>query len=549
MARTSKIILSKGIKLDKSYKQVLSLTETNFLNLLISNDHLVSSKSDYSFIRERGSIKVQETYSQCLKANYMAFQNPDYSNKWFFAFIDKVKYLSDSATEIYYTIDVWSTWFDYWDPKTCYIIRQHATTDVIGDNTVPEKLEHGGYVLNTSAAIDDFNDYAYIVVLSGTLAQQTPTVHYINMGGVVMNGFVYACQTAAGVDTLVQQAVSHSPQIDVLAVYMIPECIIPANVQQEDLSLISWSSPKTNFKKVMSRPTSLDGYTPVNKKLLTYPYQYCLFNNLNGASNILYFEKSGKLSGVSGLEDGAIYIRWWGVPSIGCSVLAVPCYYKGNAISMIDGLVLGKYPVLGWSEDAYTNWLTQNSVNNAVNWAKVGLQVVGGVATAGIGGALTATGAGAGLGAGMIATGIGGVANAGLGALETGIEYYKHSLEPDSYQGNINAGDIMTCTGSMGFDFSAMSISYEWAERLDKFFTRFGYAQNKVMYPNLLHRANYNFIQIAKDSTTAYSNNHNNICVPADDLESINNIFRNGVTVWNNHTNFGDYSVANGITS
>ena len=65
----------------------------------------------------------------------------------------------------------------------------------------------------------------------------------------------------------------------------------------------------------------------------------------------------------------------------------------------------------------------------------------------------------------------------------------------------------------------------------------------------LINQLNYNYIQISKDSTTAYSNNHNNICVPAGDLELINNIFRAGVTVWNNHTNLGDYSVANGITS
>ena len=73
--------------------------------------------------------------------------------------------------------------------------------------------------------------------------------------------------------------------------------------------------------------------------------------------------------------------------------------------------------------------------------------------------------------------------------------------------------------------------------------------QNAIQYPNMLHRENYNYVQIAKDSTTAYSNNHNNICVPATELESINNIFRSGVTVWNNHDNFGDYSVSNNITS
>lgn len=546
--RNSKLILSKGIKLDRSYKQVLSYTETQLLTLMLDSSHLVSSQNNYNFLRETGTIKVSETYANCLKANYMAFQNTDYSGKWFFAFIDKVKYLSENSTEISYTVDIWSTWFDYWNPKTCYILRQHAVTDGIGENTVPERLEHGEYVLNGSSSLDEFNQYGYIVILSGTLAEQTPTVRYISMGGAVVNGFAYAMANPRGVNDIVKEANEHSPQIEVLAVYMIPGILIPSNTVQEDGSLISWDSPKTDFQKVLSRPTSLDGYTPVNKKLLTYPYQYCLFDNLNGSSNVLFFEESGHLDGVTGLEDGAIYIRWWGVPTIGCSVLAVPCYYKNKAISMVDGLVLGKYPVLGWSGDAYTNWLTQNSVNNTANKIKKGLEVVGGLGAGAVGIGMMATGVGGETGFKLATIGGALIGNAGMDALTMGLEYYQHSLEPDSYHGNINAGDIMTCTGSMGYDFSAMSIKREWAERIDKFFTRFGYAQNSIQYPNMLHRQNYNFIQIAKDSTTAYSNNHNNICVPASELESINNIFRNGVTVWNNHDNFGDYSVSNNIT-
>ena len=555
--RNSRIILSKGIKLDRNYNQVLSYSESQMLELLLDQNHLVSSRMDYNFIRERGSIKVQETYANCLKANYIGFQNTDYSGKWFFAFIDKVKYLSENATEIYYTVDIWSTWFSYWNPQSCYIVRQHATTDVAGDNLVPEKLEHGEYIVNgiNYKEDDTFSDYSYIVVSTNKIPQdqQTGTAQYVSMGGAVVNGYVHALATPTEVDDIIKIMNSQTaPNLnEVMFVYMIPTILIPAEAIDDPTSglLKSWSSPYVEEKKVLSRPTSLDGYTPINKKLLTYPYQFCYFTNLSGSSNILYYELSGRVPSGSGLEEGAIYIKYMGVPTIGGSVIAIPKYYKNFAEKLDEALILGKYPTLGWSEDAYTNWLTQNAVNNTARNVSTGLQIVGGLGAVAGGIALSSTGVGAGIGTGLISSGVSLAATGGISAGETAMEYYKHSIEPDSYKGNTNAGDILTCIGAMGFSFIGMSITRQYAERLDKYFTRYGYAYNNIALPNMLHRQNYNFIQIAKDSTTAYSNNYNNICVPAGELESINNMFRNGITVWNNHSNFGDYSVTNNITS
>ena len=548
--KNSKVILSKQIKMTKDYKEVTSLSESVLLSLLTANDHLVSYKENYSFIRERNSIKVNETYATCLQANYMAFQNPSYSNKWFFAFIDDVKYLSDTATEIFYTVDVWSTWFDYWNPKTCFIVRQHATTDNIGDNLVPEKLEHGEYTCTSTFADSTFGTVCYLVVTKTLVEPATPTTHYVNMGGTVMNGFVYYCADLDDIDNIATHIDENQPDNKIMYVYAVPKVLIPDQYINSTTGLLSsWNTPYSKQSTVLSRPTTLDSYSPTNKKLLTYPYIYCLMTNMAGASNVLKFEDSGYLSGTTGLTAGSIYIQYWGVPSIGGSVVAIPRYYKNQAISLTDQLVLGKYPTLGWSEDAYTNWLSENSLNNTVRKAVTGVEIVGGIGSALLGGALIATGVGAMAGVGMVTGGINTALQGGTDALTLAGEYYNHSIEPDSYYGMTNAGDVLSATGQMGFCYYAMTIKKDYAAILDKFFTRFGYAQNAIQYPNLTHRANYNYIQISKDSTAAYVNNNNNINIPASDLNTINNIFRAGVTVWNNHANMGDYSVANGITS
>lgn len=139
----SKILLVKNIKIDREYTNVLSYSEIQMLELCQAN--LVAQADNYSFLRTSGSIMVAFTYSQCLQANYIAFQNPDYSNKWFFAWIDDVIYKGNENTEITFTIDAWSTWFSKLQVTQSFVVREHVIQDIAGKYTQPENLEVGEY--------------------------------------------------------------------------------------------------------------------------------------------------------------------------------------------------------------------------------------------------------------------------------------------------------------------------------------------------------------------------------------------------------------------
>lgn len=137
----SNIILSKGIRIDKAYTNVLSYNESQMLQLLRSPEHLIYESNNYSFIDEfQNIICVQVPIGDCLALNYMAFQNPRYNNKWFFCFIDKVEYNSERSTNITFHIDSWSTWFDRLEQEQCYTIREHVRDDTIGANRIDENL-------------------------------------------------------------------------------------------------------------------------------------------------------------------------------------------------------------------------------------------------------------------------------------------------------------------------------------------------------------------------------------------------------------------------
>lgn len=160
----SKIILVENINIDRSYVNVLSYTESQMVSLCQAN--AIATASDYQFIRPSGSIYTNFTYSQCLKANYIAFQNKDYDNKWFFAFIDKVIYQGEENTEITFTVDSWSTWYENWTKKNCYVIRHHVNDDVIGRYTASENIDIGDVYQEAVTEEISLSEYYKIAVMS-----------------------------------------------------------------------------------------------------------------------------------------------------------------------------------------------------------------------------------------------------------------------------------------------------------------------------------------------------------------------------------------------
>lgn len=105
----------------------------------------------------RGVIKIgfenditSETYKDKIiaavyNANYMAFKNTSFENKWFYAFIDSTEYLNNNTVTIAYHIDPIQTYMFDWNFNQCLIEREHTVTDNYGEHTLPEGLETGPY--------------------------------------------------------------------------------------------------------------------------------------------------------------------------------------------------------------------------------------------------------------------------------------------------------------------------------------------------------------------------------------------------------------------
>ena len=536
--RNSVVILAKNINMDKEYENIIDYTEQEIVDLCMGQDHLVSRQNNYSFLKVgENRISVGLDYNTCLSANYLCMQNPHYNNKWFFAFIDSVEYSSEKSTIIYYTVDEISTWWSYWNRKQCYVEREHVNDDTLGLHTMPEGLETGEYYIN---GIEYDNLNSNLTVIMATTKDPNDNLSRVGKYNGVPAGVGYYRYDTMGTPAnpepnsllyALRQLADDGASDAVVGMFMAPKWLCGNDTTT--IPVANSNSPEYSTMNI-TPISSIDGYVPKNRKCLCFPYCYMeLFNN-NGQANILYQERWDRTNGLN-------QIQIVGALTPGCSVRAYPKGYNGVNDNYEEGISLGKFPQLNWNTDQYTNWLTQNGVSiGAIKLDAKEAGIIGGLLQIGTGGIIGGAGvagkAGPESGINMMSGGLGGVLN-------TMKENYRHSLIPNTINGSLNNGDVITSDGLNKFCVIKKSVKREYIESIDSYFTRFGYKVNSLKTPNFTGRRYWNFVKIAGGEIIGYSNT--NISVPESSMEIINNVFRKGTTIWHDHNNIGNYSLDN----
>lgn len=170
----NKVRLIKGVPFSIDYKDIIQFDnvaaqETYFNSLpYIEFDKL-------TYVRHNGVIKVKANRESLLDYNYMSFQNLNYGNKTFYAFITGITYINPNTTAVSFTIDEWQTWQFDLTFKPSFIERKHCKrwntdgTPVI--NTVPETLEYGSEYITKDH--QQYNNNLYWVCYVTSLQSNT----------------------------------------------------------------------------------------------------------------------------------------------------------------------------------------------------------------------------------------------------------------------------------------------------------------------------------------------------------------------------------------
>lgn len=529
--------------LENDYKNQLTFSNAT-AQLSYFNSKIFKTLDNYTYIKHDNIIKVGLNIDEIIGCNYLFYRNQGFSNKYYFCYITNMEYVNENVTSISFETDCWQTYQFNLTYNPCFVEREHVNNDTVGLHTIPENLETGDYIIDQKIIKDGFGSSNICFILATTMypyitqrdgkwyldgGYATPcNVYNSNVSGVE---YWWYTNTANGIERLQHtiQAYNNSGQGE--GIYMIftcPDACFEKVLEVQDQGYWGYVKQKQGaYHKqwlasgqtysAISKPTTLNGYTPHNKKLLTYPYCYLLMHNGNGGSAVYQYEL---------FKGNANYCDFQIETAIcpGASILLRPYKYKEtdavNSYNQMDALPLGKFPMCSWNSDAYINWLTQNSANVKFGMISNAVSVGGSIA---------------------MQNPIGAVSNA-VGMIGSIMELKnKRDTATPQANGNLNSGDVTYALEETTFTAYKMSIKSEFAQILDKYFDMFGYKVNSVKVPNITGRTYWNFVK------TVECNFEGDI--PQQHLQIIKQAFNNGITLWHDPTKMYDYSQTNSIVS
>jgi hypothetical protein len=162
----------KGIELDRDLENTYRFASLSAQQNFFSSPKRVKFQlENLQYLRTgENSIKVEKDTASLYDCNYLMFQNTGYMDasgrtRWFYAFIDRVDYVNEATSEIFYTIDPMQTWLFDFKFAACMIEREHVRDDTIGANIVAEPVTAGQYIKVVEAS-QPFNSYRAMLVLS-----------------------------------------------------------------------------------------------------------------------------------------------------------------------------------------------------------------------------------------------------------------------------------------------------------------------------------------------------------------------------------------------
>lgn len=460
----------------------------------------------------KGSCKVNLSYDELLGCTYMMFRNLDKSDKWFYAFINRIEYINDNNVEVFYTIDHWQTWyFQGCTLGQCHVERSHTPDDVVGKYTLSEPVDTGEMVLDNLVRENVIHD-VYQCLLCNIVIEDLPTVTPAT--GAILNGqyvnvlqYVYA--NADDLDAAIKK-LNDNGQIDsIIALYTLPRNLF-----------LNQGNPGAPIQfSVNKQITTLGDYTPKCKKLLSYP-----FNTLNvfvpGAVDIDYPYELFSENEISFVLSGTT------LPSP--EAVFTPQNYKGQPNNTAETFSVSGWPMCSYSSDLYTSYLAQNYNTIQAQQTSMALNMTFGSIGAALGAAINpALG-----GLGLIENVAGNISQAMT--YEANFRDLEH--KPPANRGSMSTNAIFS-SGYLDVYTAQKHVKREVAEVIDNYLNEFGYRIETTMTPVLNQRPHWTYVK-----TT------NAICwgeAPAEALRLIEQDLNRGMRFWNDEQEIGNYTLDN----
>ena len=370
---TSGKIYLMNVPFDSGYKNVIDFEtyearEKYMLSRRLTDPsglHISYAYDDCQYLRRDGVLKVPVHIDKLYRCNYLMYKNPYYSDRWFYCFVVDQRYVNDNCTALKIETDVYSTWILDTQIDESFVEREHAMTDRPGDNLIPEGLEIGQPVcVDYYSMTDELSPVACVAFTGDKIGDYTITQDIGSYNGIPAS-IPFLITTPGRFQRLVININAYGQGDKIFSAFLLPRLAVstfihdhsveiegskgfsqlsPSYRQGSDTHIISIDKPQTN-----------NGYTPRNKKLLTYPYCYLGFNPPNGTQKIYKFEYFND----SDARD-KVKFRFISEINPNPSVVGIPLHYMGQIEGSAHGVTINGYPSISYKNDYFNSWLAQN---------------------------------------------------------------------------------------------------------------------------------------------------------------------------------------------
>ena len=542
----------------------LSLNETNQLwfDSITAQTSYFSGKvartfNEFTYQRkERNYIAVPINAELLYNCNYLMFQNSNYANKWFYAYITDIQYVNPNTAWVFYQIDPFQTWLEQIQFKRSFVEREHTTRYENGVpviNTIEEGLNYGNeYKIVSDTSYKNYGDTVFILVTAKDYLHKLPQglvrPFPEDIGNVPQGFFNYIfpisltgyrswqykgtnlLSWAEFYDKLNTEKSYIGKVVSLTLLDFVPLNVsvdnLNANITnmnnvtlynaRDDLGLtgsILYVKGGTFSTGELNCGNKYAGFpTYAESKLLMYPYSYTKVTDMQGNE---FDIKNEYITG----QNLNFSVRGSIAPQAKTAYEVVNYKDKTN---LLGGIINNNVSSMAIIDD-YTTAYLQGNQNTLMTGAAVNAvsSVVGTVGNLALGNV-----------AGAVGSGVGGITEIlQLNAKMKDIDNHPSNLRNQGNNYNFDFANRYT-----GIRVIKYTLTDEYRDTLTDYFKMFGYKVNRVKIPNLHTRQSWNYVKTV--DCTIVGN------MPQDDLNSIKQMFNKGITLWHN-TDVGNYGLPN----
>lgn len=519
-----------------------------------------------SEIRNNGVILISTASRNLDNCNYLFYHDPYFDNpdverqRWIFAFIDHVEYIAPSSCAVYYSIDPFQTYFmDMW-VKPSYIERMTPDTDVLFGNTQPEQIDFGAVKTADSNFVNLLDmHFTNPTGSGGPIFQNQSWCHiffystpesdgryFDNKLWIPLSMARFYDDAGGGGNIGAMRSFFQNSGHQVVAGYLVPYWLTA-----QDTDVYTHNVFVTYNFAAGGNASTLDGYTPKNKKMYCYPYTWLEVSNNLGATLELRWEHWDNPS--SNLVCNFNLLGYLGLLP---EITLAPKNYMGQTQPYNTDTVLSynEFPQVPWTSDAFNVWLQQNlsrfTLSNQTKQKSLKMSMVEGGVNGIVGGV---TGIGGSVLSGLsgdVSGAIRGVGDTAQDAFGSVAGYYQTQNQLNYAQNEFNAiKEDLTRTAdtvggfkpgtmynlfanSLGFTFNRKTIRREYAWRIDSFFTKRGYKVGAVQTVDVTYMPRgYKYVE-APNLNLVVKNDSYERGVPNPSIQEMINAFAKGMTWW-----------------